>query len=133
MRNLGLKLMMPCLITSCAEAKEVIHCPEQIQVNTQLTAELPGWSTGIQEAPHVFERISVSDDIPFNSMVPDEDDDKKVTWSIAPAEKNWMVCHYLFTNLYVYKQIPTGLTTCSVNWKKVGNQASMMENTLTCK
>ena len=107
-----------------AVAADSLTCPANINTHQQLAASLPGWSTFLDDTPHLLAGITFYDGPPQEKASLAYDSISKsagmqsAKWTFAPAagRATWIACSYADTSVRLTRPLPTNTATCEVTY-----------------
>ena len=105
-------------------------CPATVAVRQELSAPVPGWTSGFNEAPHVLAAVTFFEGPPKENASLVYDSYRKLpaselaTWRFDPAALRsagrsiWIVCGFSRTSVTLAKSLPRNTVECSVTYDR---------------
>ena len=141
---LGCSLAFFAAAAGYAQQKQTstpVVCPANITVE-ETTTPAPTWSVAPAKTEHSFERISVynvgADGQEFD-LAPDDQKEKgkKITqtWNVKDYRslKVFMRCRYSNTSVVLLRELPSGITTCTLQFTYVAAGIVAGESSMECR
>jgi hypothetical protein len=116
-----LAILLIFLPLSCAAETIEITCPARIETTQTIQSIPPHYSAFLRNMSLPFDRIAFYEGKPkrYASMAPDQEGSDKMpraTWIFNPASAYSISCGYNFTTIELFKKLPSGITSCEVDY-----------------